>query len=151
MSYRHHTPLSGKALTELDWLVGRWVGKYGDNDAEENWQAPRGGSMICTFRWINPDETIRFFEFFIVEASGDGILMRIKHFGPDLVGWEEKDNSTELDLVHLDKEEAVFLERGQPNPSWLAYSRTGDALEIFFGREDEAPPLKDVFRMQKAE
>lgn len=105
--------------------------------------------MICTFRWINADETIRFYEFFVVETSGESILMRIKHFGPDLVGWEDKDKASDLDLVHFEGTEAVFLERNQANPSWLVYRKSDDELEIFFGREAEPPPLKDVFRLRR--
>jgi hypothetical protein len=46
------------------------------------------------------------------EETADGLVLKIKHFGPGLVGWEEKGEWKLFDLVELADGKAVFAERG---------------------------------------
>ena len=43
----------------------------------------------------------------LVEEAGS-LVLKIKHFNPDFVGWEEKDKYVSFRLVQLGKREAFF-------------------------------------------
>lgn len=114
----HPTHPIAAPIESLDWICGRWVGERGSDRFEEWWSEPDGGTMVGMFRWLH-DEAPRFYELLTVEPEGDGLAWRIKHFDPGLVGWEERDAAVTLDLVRLDRGEAVFLKRGDPR--WMVY------------------------------
>jgi len=74
------------------------------------------------------------------------VFMRIKHFNPKLVGWEEKDRAHEFILVRLEGREAVFLELDKPAARWAVYRREAeDRLVSYFTREDEAVTETGIF------
>ena len=74
----------------LAWITGDWVGEGFGGEIEETWLPPRGGALPGIFRLTRDDQTV-FYEIFTIEDGVDGLVMRLKHFHPDLRGWEEKD------------------------------------------------------------
>jgi hypothetical protein len=77
--------------------------------------------------------------------------MRIKHFSPDLKGWEEKDAATQLALVSAGPQEAVFLQRVVENPPWLVYRRAAESLVCYFVRGADLPPVEEWFVFTRQE
>jgi hypothetical protein len=51
---------------------------------------------------------VQIFELLTITESGDGVVLRLRHFDPRLVGREEKDRAVELPLIELRGPEAVF-------------------------------------------
>lgn len=99
---------SAAAENPLAWLAGHWVGEGFGGTVEEVWAPPRGGSMMGMFRLV-VDERVVFYELFAVAREADGTwAMRLKHFNPDLSGWEEKDKSL-LWPVELDGERRAVI------------------------------------------
>jgi hypothetical protein len=141
----HPTNPIAAPIETLDWIVGRWAGGRGDDRFEEWWAEPAGGTMVGMFRWLRGD-AVRFYELLTVEPQDDGLVWRIKHFKPGLIGWEEKDAAVTLDLVRLGKGEAVFLMRGDPR--WMVYRREPATNELVAYFESEASPHSqdDEFR-----
>jgi uncharacterized protein DUF6265 len=89
------------------------------------------------FRWVREGK-VRFYELIAIEQEGDGVFLRIKHFHPRLVGWEEKDAAHEFVLVELNGREAIFLELDRPDARWAVYRLEGDdRLLSYFARENE--------------
>ncbi len=85
-------PLAGVAIDACLPLVGRWQGFYADQPVEEIWFDPIGGQMMGCFRWVREGK-VWMYEFTLLSEEADGIVLRIKHFKPDFVGWEEKDQA----------------------------------------------------------
>lgn len=77
--------------------------------------------------------------------------MRIKHFSPELKGWEEKDAATELVLVSAGEQEAIFLQRAVENPPRLVYRRAAGSLVCYFMRGSDLPPVEEWFVFTRQE
>ena len=85
------------SLEDFSWLVGVWVGEDGDHIFEEHWSPLRGSSMMGMFRLIQEGQP-RFFEFMTLGIEGNECMLRIKHFDPRLIGWEDRDLSVVYSL-----------------------------------------------------
>lgn len=96
------------SIEHLAWLVGHWVGDAMGGTAEEIWAGPKGGAMMGMFRAERARE-ISFYEFFTVQEVEGSLLLQIKHFQRDLVGWEEKDETVDFPLVKLE-DRSVWLD-----------------------------------------
>jgi hypothetical protein len=140
-------PLADVRVADLQWLTGNWVGSHGEDQIEESWSPLRADTMMGMFRWIH-EGRVRFYEFITIEREGMELILRIKHFNPGLLGWEEKNESKEFVLVQLSGHEAVFLQRKvekSPAP-WMIYSlRDQQTLIAYFEFGNETVSEKDMF------
>ena len=106
--------------------------------------------MISMFRWIH-DGKPRFYELVTLYERDGEILIRLKHFHSDMVGWEEKEKAIEFVLVALSEQEAIFWQRNAENAPWMVYRReAGDRLISYFERENQPPVESDMFIYQRA-
>ncbi len=104
-------------IEELSWLEGRWIGEGLGGCSEETISAPVGGQIMGMFRQAGADGAPMFYEFYLFGAKGDSISLRLKHFNPDMTGWEEKDGYVEFPLVAIEKDAVYF--------DGLTYARDG--------------------------
>ena len=125
------------AVADLAWLVGDWSGEKGSGIVEEQWSAEAGGAMMGMFRWLAKDE-VRLYEFLLIEPGPRGPVMRIKHFGPGLKGWEEKEESLAFYLESHSAGRAVFAMDPRIEDTRLVYETTGDrALTVSLVKRKE--------------
>jgi len=104
---------------------------------------------MAMFRWVK-DSKVLFYEIEVIEQEGELVFLRVKHFDPGLVGWEEKDAPHEFVLVQLDEEGAAFLELDKPEPRWAVYRRSGpDNLVAYFTRGSEPDAHPGVFELSR--
>ena len=105
---------------------------------------------MCMFRRIQSGK-VRVYEFVTIEQEDEELVLRIKHFNPGLIGWEEKDDSVAFTLVELNGEKAVFAKQGSPVPLWLVYRlESKDTLIAGFENENGASkPSEDVFEFRR--
>ncbi len=142
-------PSAGATAAGLQWLTGDWHGERGGERIEEHWSAPGGGALMGMFRPFR-GEGIRFYKFMTVEPDGDQLVLRIKHFDPGLVGWEERQESVAFVLVALREGEAVFVKRHETDRRWLIYRLEGGGeLVAFFEREDKDTAAEEWFRYRR--
>jgi hypothetical protein len=133
----HPTEPVPATADQLAWMAGRWVGEHDADRFEEVWSDPHAGMMLGMFRW-HRDREPRFYELLTLEPDGDRLIFRIKHFGPGLVGWEDKDEAVTLDLVSLREGEAIFLKRGEER--WMVYQAQPDSGELWAWFDTAAAP-----------
>ena len=95
-------------ISDLAWLEGRWTGTGLGGLSEEVIAPALGGQMIGMFRQSASDGTPDFYEFYHFAEENGSLILRIKHFNPDLTGWEEKDEREEFRLVALSDNAAYF-------------------------------------------
>jgi len=140
-------PLADVGVADLQWFTGNWVGSHGEDQIEEYWSPPAAGTMMGMFRWIH-EGRVRFYELLTIERESIGLVLRIKHFNPGLVGWEEKDESKEFVLVQHNGHEAVFLQlnvKNLPAP-WMIYRlQDQQTLIAYFKFGNETVSEKDMF------
>ncbi len=126
-------------LKDLSWLTGKWLGQKDGWQIEEHWSTPAGPSMMGMFRCYN-ETAVRFYELLAIEKTSSGLVMRIKHFSEGFKGWEEKEESTNLWLVELGPNRAIFSKEKATPAKWLIYSLAGeDELHAHFEEEGASP------------
>lgn len=90
----------GASLADLAWLIGRWEGPgIGGAESQETWSSPLGGSMAGTFVQGDGKGGVRFSEVMQLAPDGESLIVRLKHFNADLIGWEEKDKMVSFPLI----------------------------------------------------
>ncbi|MCP9221775.1 DUF6265 family protein [Erythrobacter sp. LQ02-29] len=129
--------LAQASLSDLAWLEGRWLGPgIEDLPAQEAWLPPTGGVMVGTFIQQDPDGGVMFTEHMYLMREGDGLVLRLKHFGPELEGWEDKGESMSFPLLAVEGTTAYF--------DGMTYRREGDTLHVFVRMEEEGEPAGEL-------
>ena len=100
-------PLRTAALRDVAFIAGRWGGEMDGGATQEWWSAPEGDGMMGMFRYVKDGRGV-FYELMTIDQTADGPVLRLRHFGPGLVAWEEKDGATSWLLVELAANRAVF-------------------------------------------
>ena len=97
------------AIEQADWLVGDWVGTGIDGaEAAESWLPPSGDTMVGLFVQEKPDGGLMFTEHMYLAEEGGSLVLKLKHFNPDLTGWEEKDGMVRFRLLSIEPCAAYF-------------------------------------------
>ncbi len=85
--------------------------------------------------------TFSFSETMVIVEENGSLALKLKHFKPDFVGWEEKDKYVTFRLVRLGDREAFF--------SGLTFRRTGDTLAIYLRLTEEGKTWEESFTFQR--
>jgi hypothetical protein len=101
-------PAPPATLADVAWLEGYWAGEGFGGKADEAWMPARSGAMVGVFRSLKPDGSPSFYEILAIEEVEGSLRLVIKHFHPDWVGWEEKDQALKLRLTRISPGEAAF-------------------------------------------
>ncbi len=94
-------------LKEFDWLVGRWIGEGLGGQCEEVFLPVWNDTLFGSFRYAKEGK-LAFSEFFSLVKTEEGVILKLKHFHPDMVGWEEKDKMVNFPLIKVEKNAAYF-------------------------------------------
>lgn len=124
-----------KNIKDLGFMSGKWrtTGAWGD--MEENWTEPWGNSMMCCYRCIKDGKVI-FYEFIVIEQMDEGPVMKLRHFSPGNIGWEEKDKPYDYPLMFLESDRARF-ERPDKKTALTFYRESKDKLKVILERQDK--------------
>lgn len=110
-------------LADASFLTGHWIGQDFGGITEEIWTEGNGNSMLFTFRLVI-DGKVNFYEIGHILEKDGSLLLQLKHFGGDLKGWEEKDETQDFKLVKKEKNKLFF--------SGLTYLRKSDSELIAY-------------------
>lgn len=132
-------PGKGK-VDDLHWLAGFWSGTGLGGECEEAWMPAKDGHMIGTFRFWSEGKLV-FSEFMNFVQEGESVSLKLKHFNPDLSGWEEKEKWTTFRLIALGENIAWF--------HGLTYERKGDELIIHLALTEKGERRIEEFRLTK--
>jgi hypothetical protein len=104
-------PSAGPAATigQMDWLAGRWEGPGIEGlHAVESWLPAFGTTMVGTFVQADPQGGIMFSEHMYLVEEGGTLILKLKHFNPDLTGWEDAGEMLRFTLEALEPCHARF-------------------------------------------
>lgn len=104
-------------ISDLAWLEGCWRGSAFNGVGAECWVQGTDGHMTGLFQLVQNGE-LSFTEIMHLADFEDGPALRVKHFHPDITGWEEKGDFISFSLQSADDQGAVF--------SGLTFAREGD-------------------------
>lgn len=136
-------------VSDLHFMSGTWKLQHEWGDMTEVWSDTAGNNLMCTYRCVKDGELI-FYEFIVVEQEGKTPVMKLRHFAPGSIGWEEKDKPHSYPLVSLQKNKAVFEK--EDKKTRLTYIRDSPStLTSFLEREKDGKWTKDVFSYRLSE
>ena len=101
------TNVARYSIEDMSWIAGRWTGEAMGGQFEETWNPPMGDEMMGMFKLVN-DGKVVFYELMTIVPKNESYVLRLKHFGDGLVGWEEKDKSVEFPLESVTSKEIKF-------------------------------------------
>jgi hypothetical protein len=124
-----------KNIQELSFMAGKWVtsGEWGN--MEEVWSEPMGNCMMCSYRCVKEGKII-FYEFIVIEQSDTGPVMKLRHFSPGSIGWEEKDKPYDYPLMFLEPDRARF-ERPDKKTALTFYRPSKEKMTVILERQDK--------------
>lgn len=135
-------------IVDFAWFSGHWLGEDNSSEEmiEETWGVVHGGVILGMFRQDSPRQT--FYELItLAETERGSVEMRIRHFNPGLVAWEEKDETVLFALVKVKENHADFVdEKG----THLVYDRDGDLLVAALVSERDGETRRFEFRYRRA-
>ncbi len=123
-------------LRDLAFVAGQWVDEGEGNRSEEVWTEPAGDSMLGMWRLVAGGR-VRVMELLAFREELGSVVLRLRHFDPALVAWEEKATPLVLRLVRLAPQDARFEGPTADGRGTMAltYRRpTSDALEVTLER-----------------
>ena len=85
-------------LDDAAFLVGRWEGTAFGERMEESWSAPTGGSMVGTFKLFDGDKPAMY-EIMLLTVEDGTLSLKVKHFNPGFIAWEDKEDYVNFRLV----------------------------------------------------
>lgn len=106
--------------SDAAWLSGDWVGRGLGGVSEEAWLLPAAGSLAGVYRGSRGGQ-VSFYELMTVVEAGGSLSFRLKHFAPDLRGWESPERAVEFPLVRASRSALYF--------DGLTHRRTAEGLE----------------------
>ncbi len=107
-------------ISDAAWLAGDWTGQGLAGVAEEAWLVPAAASVAGVFRATRGGQ-VTFYELMTVVEAGGSLVLRLKHFGADLRGWESSERAVDFALVRTSRSALQF--------DGLTYRRSSGGLE----------------------
>ncbi len=130
-------------ITDMAWFAGHWTGEGLGGQVEEIWSPAQAGAMMGMFRLLLDGKTA-FYELMTLVEEGGSLVLRVKHFNPDLTGWEDKGESVDFALVAVDGDRCLF--------DGLTFHRlSDDALTIYVAiAAKDGAVREEAFRFRRA-
>jgi len=94
-------------IQDVAWIAGQWEADAFGGVSEEVWNPPFGPSMVGMYKLVK-DNKVVFYELLVIMEHLDSLILKLKHFNPDLTGWEEKAQTVDFPLVKLTADSAYF-------------------------------------------
>jgi len=126
-------------LDDLAFICGHNRGEQNGSIIDEHWSEVGGDTMIGMFRQIKNGKA-QLYEFLTIEQTATGPILRLRHFDPGLIGWEEKAQANSYPLVSWKPNEAIF-ERPDKETRITFRSTSQSTLEVILERTGKKPEL----------
>lgn len=132
-SPQHAAPIvNGPLIQDLAFISGHWQGGVTGGMFDEEWSPPSADSMMGMFRYTESG-AVKFYEFMVIEATPAGPVLRLRHFDPGLIAWEEKEGALSLPVASSTEKQVVFS--NADGSVRLTYRRTAsDMLTVILER-----------------
>ncbi len=124
-------------INDFSWIAGHWRGEAMGGIIEEVWTPPLAGAMMGSFK-LTEGNSVVFYELETLTEENGTVILRLKHFGADLKGWEKKDDTVDFLLVKFTKNKACFngltFELAAPNELiiYVVIEENGKSEEVDF-------------------
>jgi hypothetical protein len=127
------------SVNDLAFMSGTWTLKHEWGDMEEFWGPPLGNSLISSYRCVK-DGKVVFYEFVVIEEIAQNLVLKLRHFNPGSIGWEDKNAPLEYPLVEFSKNKAVFEAADKSNR--LIYRLVSGNLEVVLEEKNKEDKME---------
>ena len=128
-------------IADFKWLTGNWVGDGFGGVSQEAWTEPTANSMIGVYKHYK-DGKPTFYEFMTISEMDGKISLKLKHFNPDMTGWEEKADFVEFPLISATPTKIAF--------KGLIYELVDkDKMEIRLKLKEDGVENTEVFHFER--
>jgi len=131
-------------ISEVAFIAGNWVGEAFGGQTEEIWSSPLGNSIMGSFKLVDKGK-VEFYELCTISEENETLFFRLKHFTPELKGWEEKDERINAQLVKIEENKAYFHN--------FTFERVSDNelnIYVVFSHDDETEEeMKFNYKLKK--
>lgn len=132
------------SIDQLAWLAGSWVGTGMGSQVTETYSAPLGGRITGHFAMADGKGGVAFTEIVDYVPVGRSIAYRVRHFNPDMTGWED---GTGKPVVFP----LVAVERNRWYFDGMTLERTGrDTLTMWVRMAEGGTAKEAPFRFRRA-
>jgi hypothetical protein len=100
-------PRVSAAIDDVAWIAGHWRGEALGGEVEEVWSPPFGGTMMGMFKLVRAGRAAMY-EILHIAPDDGSLILRLKHFRPDLTGIEAQHETVDFRLVRLEPGAAYF-------------------------------------------
>lgn len=122
-------PAPRATIADMAWIEGHWIGDMPEGPVEHVVLSPRFGHLPGFVRALAPRNVV-FYEISVFAEVGDSLTVRVKHFTPELAGWEAQASYIDRRLVDRDATNFYF--------DGITFSRTGpDSFTVYFLNRSE--------------
>ena len=126
-------------IEAISWITGNWVGEAFGGLSEEFWSEPMAGAMMGMYRSVTRGK-IGFYELLTITEEKESLILRLKHFHPDLKGWEDKGVTVDFPLVKVEKN-AVYFE------GYTFVKESKNEFNVYLAQSGgDGPPRELVFQ-----
>jgi hypothetical protein len=122
-------------IKDMAWLAGHWKGSALGGTVEEIWSPAEAGGMIGMYRLLRDGKPI-FYEILTIFEDMGSLLLKLKHFHPDLKGWEEKNETEDFPLV-------AFRD-GVIHFDGMAFHPKGDELVVYLAIDEKDGAVREA-------
>lgn len=134
------------SLADAAWLIGTWSGTGIEGaEAHESWLAPSGDTMVGLFVQETAAGGIMFSEHMYLMEQAGSLAVKLKHFNPDLTGWEDKDGMITFRLIAAEPCALYF------NALTYRCDGTGGMVVTVRMKSNAPEPQELVFRFKRLE
>lgn len=129
-------------IADMAWMAGHWTGEGLGGVVDEIWSPPSGGAMLGMFRLVKDGKPV-FYELVTMSEEQGSLIIRLKHFHPDMKGWEEKAQTVDFPLVAKEGNTVYF--------SGLTLRRDDeDTITVYLAIGDKTgKPREETFRYRR--
>lgn len=126
-------------FADAAWLAGTWTSDPADKRQQmtEIWQKPVNGTMVGSFRMDTGGKPF-LYEFLLLEETKDGVWMRLRHYGLEMVDHDEK--PIRLKLSEASPKRLVFLNPDNAKPKRIVYEHDRGPLTVTIETERDGKP-----------
>ncbi|WP_170234100.1 DUF6265 family protein [Segetibacter aerophilus] len=132
------------SLSDLSFIEGHWKATMSDRTVEGEWMPQDGDNMLGFMRMMSGNKA-SMYELLAYEQSEQGLVSRVKHFKPGMIGMEEKEKFDQYNFVEASKGKVVLQKQGE-DLRIIYEKRSNDQFAIMRGNLAEGKwAFKDLF------
>ena len=123
-------------IARLNWLHGCWLSEAGPRTVEEQWMAPRGGSMLGMSRTVQ-DGNLREYELIVIRQTAGALAYEAHPSGQPTATFTMKelgDSSVLFENLQHDFPQRIGYRRDAPDrlTAWIEGTSGGRTRRVEF-------------------